>query len=124
MSVSGNPRFAFAARAGESLAGAQFKAIEVDGTVAANANTAAGILQNKPANGEDASIVYFGHAKAAVSGSVALGARLSVTTSGWLTSVVSGNGAQCARALAAANSGDVCEVLVNFINAHSTLGQV
>jgi len=90
----------------------------VGGTIAAENNTAVGILQNKPAAaGRDAAVAYEGHMKAKVTGAVSAGDRLKVTTGGYLTASGSGDGPQVARALADASSGAVCEVLADFVTA-------
>ncbi|OGC95820.1 MAG: hypothetical protein A2W25_15200 [candidate division Zixibacteria bacterium RBG_16_53_22] len=105
--------------AGADLSGCQYKAIEVAGTVAAANALALGILQNKPQIGEGASIAYAGHMKAYVGGAVTAGVRLKVTTSGWLVVVASGDGA-VGKAIKAAGSGALCEIVANFPSAATT----
>lgn len=119
MSVSGENR-KIALTAGADLrSGAQYKVLAVGGTIAA-ANTAAiGILENRPNTGEGASVIYDGHAKAYVGAAVTAGAALKVTTSGFLTNVASGDGA-VAKAITAAGSGALCEVLCDFKTALTT----
>lgn len=118
MSVSGDMELV-AIAAGADLRAAQYKVVGVAGTIAAANDAAIGVLQNKPNTGEGASLAYAGHMKAYVGGNVTAGLRLKVTTSGWLVAVASGDGS-CAKALAAANSGSVCEVLADFVSAATT----
>ena len=69
-----------------SGATAQYHAIVLaTGVVAANAETATGILLNKPASGRAATIGYFGEMKYAAAAAISAGAKLTVTTSGWFT---------------------------------------
>lgn len=114
MSAEGH-KCTVAVAAGANLtSGAQYKALVVAGTIAADNTTALGILQNRPNTGEHATVAYFGHMKAFVGGAVTAGARLKVTTSGFLVAISSGDTA-VARAMKAANSGSLCEVIANFI---------
>lgn len=92
--------------------GAQFKAVTVGGTIAV-IGTALGLLQNKPKNGEDASVAYEGHMKGVAGAAIAAGARLMVTTSGYLITAT-GAVVPCGRALAAASSGASVEGLFDF----------
>lgn len=105
--------------AGADLSAAQFKVVDVAGTISAANSAALGILQNKPKSGEFAAVAYAGHCKAYAGGSVAKGARVKVTTSGYLLTVSSGDGA-CGKTLAAANSGSLVDVIVDFSNAATT----
>lgn len=123
MSVTSNPNHAIALRAAQDLSALQYRVIELDGTLSQNSNTAIGILQNKPQNGEDATVSYLGHFKARVGGAVVLGSRLTVAASGWLAVITSGDGVQVGRAMAVANSGGIVEGLFNFISANTTYDQ-
>lgn len=95
--------------------GTQYKAVVVAGTIAAD-NTALGLLQNKPKNGEDAAVLYLGPGKGVAGAAITAGARIKVTTSGYLIAVASGDGS-CGKAIATAVSGGVFEGLFNFIGA-------
>lgn len=124
MSQSGNP-LCLQAVAGADLntgdgTGAQYKAVAIDGTIAANNSSAFGLLQNKPKNGEDMTIAYFGHMKGVAGGTLSRGARVRVTTSGYLTTVASGDGC-IGKVVTAAASGATVEILGNFINAVSSV---
>lgn len=101
--------------AGEDLSGAQYKAIEIDGTVAATNAVARGLLQNKPRSGEDATLGVSGRSRYVAGAAVANGANLMATTSGYLITVTSGNIA-CGFALGAVSSGGIGEAFVNFAN--------
>jgi len=93
--------------------GAQYKAVAVGGTIAATGTVAIGLLQNKPKSGEDAQVGWEGHMKGVAGAAVTAGARLIVTTSGYLITAV-GAVAPCGRALATAASGATVEGLFNF----------
>lgn len=117
MASSGNP-FCIPIRAGADLntgdgTGAQYKAVAVAGTIAATGTTAIGLLQNKPKNGEDAQVAYLGHMKGVAGGAVVAGARLIVTTSGYLITAV-GAVIPCGRAITAAASGATVELIGDF----------
>ena len=103
--------------AGEDLEGAQYRAIEIDGTVAASGAVAVGLLQNKPRSGEDATLAYMGRSRYVAAAAVAAGASLTVTTSGYMTTVASGDNLQTVGiALAAVSSGETGEGIFNFAN--------
>ena len=114
MAVHGENRCISVVAGADLSSGAQFKVIAVGGTIAATNLAGIGILQNRPKSGENASLVYDGHAKAYVGGgAITAGAALKVTTSGFLVAVASGDGA-VAKAVTAAASGSLCEVLCDF----------
>lgn len=95
--------------------GTQYKAVVVGGTIAAD-NTALGLLQNKPKNGEDAQVLFLGAGKGVAGAAITAGARVKVTTSGYLITVASGDGS-CGKCITAAVSGGVFEGIFNFIGA-------
>jgi hypothetical protein len=103
--------------AGADLSAAQYKAVAVGGTIAAD-SSAIGLLQNKPgASGRRATVGYAGQMKAYAGAAITAGARVTVTTSGWLITATSANidgGFVVGKALAAANSGDLFPGLFNF----------
>lgn len=103
--------------AGADLSAAQYKAVVVGGTIAAD-STAIGLLQNKPAaSGRAATVGYAGLMKAYAAAAITAGARLTVTTSGYVTTATSAQidgGFVVGKALAAANSGDLFPGLFNF----------
>jgi len=78
-------------KAGEDLSGAQFTAIEIDGTVANTTAVARGILQNKPKSGENAALTVVGRSKYRAGGTVTAGAALTVAGSGFLSASTSGD---------------------------------
>lgn len=100
--------------------GAQYKAVAIDGTIAANNSAAFGLLQNKPKNGEDMTIAYFGHMKGVAGGALSRGELVRVTTSGYLTTVASGDGC-IGKVITAAASGATVEILGNFVTAASSV---
>lgn len=93
--------------------GAQYKAVAVGGTIAPSGTTAIGLLQNKPKSGEDAEVGYEGHMKGVAGAAITAGARLIVTTSGYLITAI-GAVVPCGRALATCASGATVEGLFNF----------
>lgn len=120
MASHGGPSFTYQITAGADLntdagTGTQYKAVVVGGTIAAD-NTALGLLLNKPKNGEDASVLYLGPGKGIAGAAITAGARIKVTTSGYLITVVSGDGS-CGKCVTTAVSGGVFEGLFNFIGA-------
>ncbi len=119
MAVHGDNRVISVSAGADLSSGCQFKAIAVGGTIAATNLAAVGILTNRPKTGEGASLVFDGHAKAYVGGAVSAGNALKVTTSGFLVVVASGDGA-VAKAITAANSGSLCEILCDFKTALTT----
>ena len=110
--------------AGEDLSANQYFAIAIDGTIADTAATAFGLIQNKPpSSGRRTHVAYAGQMKGRAGAAIALGASLTVTTSGFLitTSATSGSSTpSVGKALAAANSGDTFPGLFNFATADVT----
>ena len=93
--------------------GAQYKAVAVGGTIAATSALAFGLLQNKPKNGEDATIGYSGHMKGVAGAGITAAARVMVTTSGYLITCTSGH-VPVGKAVATAASGATVEGLFDF----------
>lgn len=100
--------------------GAQYKAVAIGGTIAANNANAIGLLQNKPKTNEDATLAYFGHMKGVAGAAISAGNRLKVTTSGYLIAVTS-NDWPCGVALTAAASGAAVELLGDFVNVRTSV---
>lgn len=103
--------------AGADLSAAQYKAVVIGGTIAAD-STAMGILQNKPVSGQDATVGYQGRSRYVAAAAVSAGAKLSVTTSGYLTTVTSG-GDVIGRALGDVASGGIGEAVINFVSGQA-----
>lgn len=101
--------------------GAQFKAVAVGGTIAASNTTAIGLLLNKPKSGEDAAVGYSGHMKGVAGAAITAGARLIVTTSGYLITAI-GAVVPCGRALATCASGASVEGIFDFTTAGVSSG--
>lgn len=93
-----------------------YKAVAVGGTIAANNSTAFGLLQSKGKTGEGVTVGYFGEMKAYAGASISAGAKLMITTSGFVISATSGT-IGVGKALEAANSGDLFRGLFDFTNA-------
>jgi len=110
--------------AGADLSAAQYKVIAVAGTIAAEADTALGVLQNKPESGQHAAVAWEGHMKAYAAAAISAGARVTVTTSGYMLTVASGDGGQVGKALTAAASGDLFNFVGNFALANTTYNQL
>jgi hypothetical protein len=105
--------------AAADLSAAQYKIVDVAGTISAANSAALGVLYNKPKSGEGATVAVSGHMKAYAGGTITKGARLKVTTSGFLVVVASGDGT-CGKSMAAANSGSLVEFVGNFALASTT----
>ncbi len=110
--------------AAADLSAAQYKVVAIGGTIAAEADTALGILKNKPKLGQHASVAVEGNLKGYAAGTIAKGARVTVTTSGYMTTVSSGDGAGVGKALVAAASGDIFNFYGNFATANTTFNQL
>lgn len=114
-----NQFMAITIAAGADLSAARYKAVAVGGTIAAD-TSAIGLLQNVPgASGRHASVGVSGVMKGYAGAAVSAGARLTVTTSGWLITATSANidgGFTVGKALEAANSGDLFKGLFDFAN--------
>lgn len=110
-------------KAAADLSTMQYKIITIAGAIAAESDTAIGSLINKPQSGEWANVDYLGQMKGYAAAAVVQGARLKVTTSGYLTTVASGDGACVGKALEAASSGDLFKFIGNFANANTLFDQ-
>lgn len=99
--------------AGADLRTHQWKVINVSGTLCAVAATGLGVLQNKPASGDDASLAFFGRSKFAAGGAVTAGKCLTVASGGWLVAASSGN-VTVGRSLEAVASGFIGRGIFDF----------
>jgi len=70
--------------ASTDLTGHQFKAVNINGLIAETSELAAGILRNKPLNGDHATVAYKGQMKAISGAVINSGSLIGVTTSGFL----------------------------------------
>jgi len=104
------------------VAGADFrtvgihKAVVVAGTIAAT-SAAIGLLKSKPGSGENARVGYAGVMKFLAGGAITAGLNLIVTTSGFIVSQGSSNGATVGKCLVTAASGDLGLGLFDFTRA-------
>jgi len=97
--------------------GHQYHAIAlVDGKLANSGEEASGILLNKPKSAEFAALGYIGELKFAAGLAISKGSKLTVTTSGWLTTADS-NDPIVGEAKAAVTSGSVGTGLFAFPTA-------
>ena len=105
-----------------SAQSSRFKVISFGGTIAPGPSRAAGILQTSCRSGEQATYAYDGICKAVAGGTVTtLGFPLTVANSGFLiASVVSG--VAHGRALEAAASGDLFQVMIGFASPFQFTG--
>lgn len=108
--------------AGEDMNGStiQFLAIALDdGKVANNGGEAGGILQTKPKSGEHCSLGYLGESEFRAGAAIVRGARLTVATSGYFSTVASG-GVSVGRSICAVASGGIGRGVFNFANGPVT----
>lgn len=100
--------------AGEDLSARQYHAVNVSGTLAASAELAVGILQNKPdASGKDASALVSGPSFYRAGGAVTANQPLNITTSGWFAVADSGD-QTVGKAISAVASGGIGEGYFNI----------
>jgi hypothetical protein len=98
MSVEGQTLLTYTISAGEDLndvtkgTGDIWKAVALDdGKVAANGNEAGGILREPGKAGSHVTLNMVGESKFTAAGALVAGRRVTVTTSGYMTGVVSGS---------------------------------
>ena len=94
------------------LTGHQFKAVGLDGLVAASTAAAVGILRTKPLNGDHATVAYKGQMKAIAGAAINSGSLVGVTTSGFLITVT--GSAYVGKCLVTAASGDMFPFVGDF----------
>jgi hypothetical protein len=114
---------AYTIAAGQDLSAAQYKAVTVGGTIASTADAAIGLVQNKPENGQHCTVSVSGVMKGYAGAAIVTARPVTVTTSGFLINVTSGDGVVTGvgKALAAANSGDLFKFVGNFAAAKNTV---
>ncbi len=94
----------------------KYKAITLNGTIAADTRLAAGLLRTSVQSGGHATAVYAGLTKVWAAGAVGTpGFPLTITTSGFAAVCVSG-GYSVGRFLATCASGDLVPAAVDFTN--------
>lgn len=98
--------------ASQDLTGHQFKPVGLHGGVAATSAAARGLLQNKAANGDHATLGYRGQMKAYAGAAINSDSLLGVTTSGFIIAVT--NSDNVGRALVSAASGDLFTGVFDF----------
>lgn len=109
--------------AGQDLDTMQYKIVGVGGTIVATADLALGVNLRKPKSGEHASVGWMGHMKAYAAAAIVITLPITVTTSGFMINVTSGDGVSTpvGMPLVAANSGDLFEFVGNFALAKNTV---
>ena len=117
MSVDGYKQ-SISVAAGADLSALQFRAVQIDGTLATTNKNAAGILQNKPESGEHANIAFFGHLKGVAGAALAVGNDVKVSSGGFLTAVASGDSSR-GKVVTAASSGSMVEFIGNFASGYT-----
>lgn len=114
MATHGNQNLRTVTAGQDLLIEAQYKAITLAGTIAANTSRVAGILWAYGKTNEQVSYVYEGDTKVKVGAAVStLGWPLKIAASGFLTPAASGD-VHVGRAMATAASGDIVNALVDF----------
>jgi hypothetical protein len=96
-----------------TVAGNLYKAVAVGGTIAATSALSIGLLQSKGSQNTHVTVGINGEMKAFAGAAITSGARLSVTTSGFIIAATSGAVA-VGKALEAANSGDLFRGYYDF----------
>lgn len=98
-----------------TLVAFQHRAVQIDGTLATDTRDAAGIIETRTDSGGEGSINVFGRNKFVAGAAVARGARLKVTSGGFMTTANSGDYGigMCETGVA---SGSVGNGVFNFIN--------
>ena len=98
--------------ASTDLTGHQFKAVGLDGLVAATTLAAVGILRTKPQNGDHATVAYKGQMKAIAGAAINSGSQVGVTASGFLITVTASR--YVGICLVTAGSGDMFPFVGDF----------
>ena len=107
--------------AGADLSAFRYRALAIGGTLATGLN-ARGVLQDKPLSGDNCSIAFQGRSKFIAGGAIAAGARLQVTSGGFMTTVTSGGQSVGFNENAAVSSGAVGRGVFNFASAGEIIG--
>jgi hypothetical protein len=94
---------------------AQYIAISLSGGIPVNGADVAGILQNKPKAGEEATVLVCGYSKFRSSIGLTSNNRLTVTDSGWFTLAHSGAHV-IGKSISAVTSGSIGSGIFNCIN--------
>ena len=97
------------------LRGSQYRAVDIGGTLALRTYNAAGTIQTRTDSGEEGTIQMTGRGFFVASTAVARGARLQVTSGGFLTTAASGD-LSCGMCEIATTSGSVGRGILDFVN--------
>lgn len=109
--------YAIVAGADLDTPASRFKAVTIGGTIAASVTyQAAGVLRHGGKSGETLGVIYEGITKVIAGAAVASGGvQLTITTSGFFISAVSGD-LSIGRSLEFCASGDLVKAFVDFKN--------
>jgi hypothetical protein len=112
--------YTISAQAGEDLRAKQYHIVRLSAAdrvaQATNADSSTGIfgvLQNKPANLEAATVAVFGETKIVAGGAITAGVMITTTASGRATAATSGQMVIGRALVAAASDGDVIRALIH-----------
>jgi hypothetical protein len=113
-----NIKFPFAATEALNTDGHEGVAIALaDGKVANNGQEATGILYDKPANGQNGSMIILGIGKGRAGGTLTAGGHVTVSTSGYFTAAASGD-YLVGQAMEAVTSGSLGPVFIGRLNTY------
>jgi hypothetical protein len=104
--------------ASQDLTGHQYKAVGLDGLVAATSLAAKGLARNKALSGDHLTLGYKGQMKAIAGGAINSGSQVGVTTSGFLIAVATSS--YVGVALVQVASGDLFTGVFDFNMGQAT----
>ena len=107
------------------LSGSQYRLLVYDNDYAYTSTTSApatyaGVLQNKPQNGEHVSVIGMGHSKVVLAGSVGAGARLMAGANGLAVVATSGQ-VSPAQAVTNGDSGHIIAAMIDVAGTNRPL---
>lgn len=116
-------RLHISTEAGADLSDKQYRAIDIDGTLATETDEAFGVLQNKPESGEPGALAVMGKMKGIAGAAISAKARLKVASGGFIITATSGSGL-CGKNLnVSVGSGDTFSFIGNFASAATNYDQ-
>lgn len=92
----------------------QYRAVDISGTLAINTYNAVGLIQTRTDSGEDGSIRQFGRGFFVAGGAITRGARMQVTSGGFMTLAASGD-LSCGICEITVTSGSVGRGVLNLL---------
>jgi len=118
MAIS-NHTIDFTIVAAEDLSTHQYQVIELDGTIANDANAAIGTICNKPESGQGAQVASLGMMKAKAGAAISAKGLITVTTSGYVITATSGTNVVGKNTNTAVASGEIFPMFGNFLNGRA-----